>query len=390
MAGERTNYMAISFSIAAAWFASHCGGGFATGNQELNFYSKYGYTAFFLPFISMIIVAWVMRNALIIAKDNKSYEYKSFANALYHPYEKIFSIVFEITIGLLILTAVSTAIAGAGALLNSALAVPYGLAIVGVGAVLLLLTIFGSELVLRALNYKTYFMIVTLLIACFLGVRAGLGRSVEVLANQDAFGQDFWVAVWNMFLYAGFQSCLIAPVISMSQKITTNRQCNHFLFYGIGLNGVFLTIVCIMIVGFTPGILGQTLPVYYITQQLGFSWLKVLYSVILFVALLGTGVSLTFASVARFENVWKGVGVFESLRARRIAICIITMAICVGISTFGLTALVVKGYGFIGYIGLAFVVVPLLTIGTVKIRRAAALRRDQGIRETMAEADTAE
>jgi uncharacterized membrane protein YkvI len=59
---------------------------------------------------------------------------------------------------------------------------------------------------------------------------------------------------------------------------------------------------------------------------------------------------------------------------------LLTIAICVGASTFGLTALVVKGYGSVGYLGLFFVVLPLLTVGTIKIRNAER-RRQQSAAE---------
>jgi len=98
--------------------------------------------------------------------------------------------------------------------------------------------------------------------------------------------------------------------------------------------------------------------------------------------LLGTAVSLIFSTIARFEKVWdKGTGIFESLRARRIAISVITMAICTGISVFGLTNIVVKGYGSVGYLGLVFVIIPQLVIGTVKIKKAAEFRAANGIIE---------
>jgi uncharacterized membrane protein YkvI len=182
-------------------------------------------------------------------------------------------------------------------------------------------------------------------------------------------------------LYVGFQSFGLVPAISVSHKMTTTKECNAFGMFGVLLNGGFLAIMCIMLLGFAPGVLKETLPVYYATNQLGLPWLKIVYSVILFVALIGTAISFVYTSVARFEKAWKGSGVFESLRVRRILISITTMALCTSASIFGLTALVVKGYGSIGYFGLLFVVLPLLTVGTMKINKNVELRKQQGIIE---------
>lgn len=375
------NGISIGFSMAAVWFATHCGGGFATGNQEVNFFVKYGWVALFLPIVAMILLGWAHRNALVLAKDYKTYNYKSYGDALFHPYEKYFSIVFEIGFILLVACGVSTAIAGAGALLKSTMGIPYGVGIVLVGIVLLLLTTYGGDLIIKVLSLKTYFLIVTLLILCVLGLQMGSFRITQVIGAKEAFGTNFLEAVWLMLIYVGFQSFTAMPIISVAHRIKTTQECNWFMFFGSILNGVFLVAICIMLMGFTPDVLKETLPVYYVCTQLGLPWLKVLYSVILFVALLGTAISLVFSAVARFEGVWPAKGVFESLRRRRIAISLITMAICTGISVFGLTNIVVKGYGSVGYIGLFFVLLPELIVGTVKIRNNARKRKEQGIEE---------
>ena len=37
--------LAAGFSVASVWFGTHVGAGFATGNQILNYYVQYGWTA---------------------------------------------------------------------------------------------------------------------------------------------------------------------------------------------------------------------------------------------------------------------------------------------------------------------------------------------------------
>jgi len=368
----------VSFSIAAVWFSTHCGGGFATGNQEVNFYVKYGWFSSFLPILAMIVVAWTYRNALVLAKDHNVHDYKSFANVLYHPYEKILSVIFELCFSANILIAVSTSIAGAGALLQNALGIHYFVGISAIGVVLLGLTIFGAELIIRVLRYKAYFMIVTLLVLAYLGLEAGAFKIEKFVAARETFSTETGDALWKAMLYVGFQAFGLVPAISVSHRITTTKECNCFAMFGILLNGGFLAVMCIMLLGFAPEVLKETLPVYYVTTQLGIPWLKIVYSILLFVALMGTAISFVYTSVARFEKVWtKGTGVFDSLRLRRCIIALVTMVLCTGASTFGLTALVVKGYGSMGYLGLLFVVVPLLTIGTVKIKRNADKRKQQ-------------
>lgn len=377
----KTGSIGTSFAMAGVWFATHCGGGFATGNQEVNFFVKYGWYAAFLPIIAMLLLGWGHRNALVLAKDYKTYDYKSYGDALFHPYEKYFSMVFEFGFIVLIACGVSTSIAGSGALLKNSLGIPYGIGILIVGLILLLLTIFGSDLIIKVLNIKTYFLIVTLFILCVLGLQMGSFHFRQVMVTNETFGKDFGEAVWYMLIYVGFQSFTVLPIISVSHNIKTTKECNLFMLLGTLLNGVFLVMICIMLLGFTPEVLDQTLPVYFVCSQFGLPWLKALYTIILFVALLGTAVSLVFSTVARFEPVWVGRGIFESLWTRRLTISFITLLLCTGISVFGLTNIVVKGYGSVGYIGFFFVLLPEIIIGTIKIKKNAKLRQEQGIAE---------
>lgn len=375
MKQQNSSMIGTAFSMAAVWFATHCGGGFATGNQEVNYFVKFGWASAFLPFIAMIILGWAHRNALVLAKDYQTYNYKSFGDALFHPYEKYFSKVFEFGFIMLVACGVSTAIAGSGSLLTSTLNIPYGIGIVLVGSLLLALTIFGSSLVIKILNLKTYFLIITLLILCALGLNMGAFQFKQVIMTREAFGTNFADAVWTMMIYIGFQSFTVLPIISMAQQIKTTKECNYFMVFGTLLNGIFLALICVMLLGFSPEILTETLPVYYVSSHLGLSWLKVLYSIILLVGLLGTAISLVFSTVARFEPVLTKKNFTDSIRTRRIIISLLVIVSCTGISVFGLTNIVIKGYGSVGYIGLLFVLLPEILIGTVKIRNNARARK---------------
>ena len=38
-----------AFTVASVWFGTHVGGGFASGNQIIQYYSQYGITAAIYP-----------------------------------------------------------------------------------------------------------------------------------------------------------------------------------------------------------------------------------------------------------------------------------------------------------------------------------------------------
>ena len=113
-----------AFSVASVWFGTHVGGGFATGNQAIQYYVQYGWLASFLPMVAMGILALVLKELMTMAITRKMYTYKEVFTELWAPYTKL-EISMEIFNFVIILAAVGGAIAGAASLLTS-YGIPYG------------------------------------------------------------------------------------------------------------------------------------------------------------------------------------------------------------------------------------------------------------------------
>ena len=184
------------------------------------------------------------------------------------------------------------------------------------------------------------------------------------------FGKILWMAV----VYGAFPSVLIASLISVSDTLKTRAQCFRTALFGFFANGLMLLLVCIMLLGFFPAISKENLPVYFVTTQLDQKWLFALYSLILFFALVSTGVGMIFGVVKRFETVWtKGKGIFRGLHFRRMAICGTCLLLSAGISFFGLTKIVAVGYYSLGLFSIFLNIIPLLIIAPIKIRKAGKI-----------------
>lgn len=358
--------------VAAVWFGSHAGGGFATGRQEVNFFVQFGWHSVWIGMLSMLIMGTAVFFGLELARVHNVHDYKSLFKKLYAPLDIVFANLWDLLFLYATLLGVAVAIAGASDLLRRALHVPYGIAVISIGSILLVFTIFGAGLVRNASTVMSAFIIGSLLIVTILGIKMGsanLGKVVQEKTVTVGFGKILWMAL----LYGAFQSVLIAPIVSVSETLKTRK--NNFLaaLFGFLVNGTMLTLVCIMLLSFFPAVNSENLPVYFVTGQLGHRWLFVLYSSILFFALISTGVGLIFAVVKRFETVWtKETWIFKTLRIKRVFICLACLLVSAGISLFGLTAIVAKGYGSLGLIAVFLNIIPLLFIAPVKIRKARA------------------
>ena len=326
--------------------------------------------------LAMLIMGAAIFFGLELARLHKTHDYKSFFKKLYSPYEIVFANLWDLLYLYATLLGTAVAIAGASDLVRQSLHIPYGIAVIIIGGIILLFTIFGAGLVRSASTAMAAFIVVALLIVTFLGIKMGaanLGNVVSQKITTAGFGKILWMAL----LYGAFQSVLIAPIVSVSDPLKTRKNTFMAAFYGFLINGAMLTLVCIMLLSFYPAVVKENLPVYFVTTQLGHNWLYALYSLILFFALISTGVGLIFGAVKRFEAAWtKENRIFKNVRIKRITICVTCLLISAGISLFGLTAIVAKGYGSLGYGAIFLNIIPLLFIAPIKIRKAKAARSE--------------
>lgn len=360
--------------VAAVWFGSHAGAGFATGRQEVEFFVQFGWHSIWIGLFSMLIMGIAIYQGLEFARIHRIYDYKSLFHKLYAPYNKVLPTLWDFLYIYATLLGAGVAIAGASQLIYQTLHVPYGLSVVLVGLMLLLFTIFGSSLVRYASTAMAVFIISAILIVTFLGIKSGLSNIGKIITEKP-MTTGFGNILWQALLYGAFQSVLIAPIVSVSELLSDRKKCFRAALYGFIVNGSMLVLVCIMLLGFFPAIIKESLPVFFVTTKLGHSWLYVLYCFILFFALISTGVGLIYGVIKRFETFWiRDFGLFKHVMVKRITIGMSCMLIASGISLFGLTAIVAVGYGSLGYAAIFLNIIPLLFIAPLKIRRQRKIK----------------
>ncbi|MCK4760743.1 MAG: hypothetical protein KAW12_00990, partial [Candidatus Aminicenantes bacterium] len=377
--GKKLIAVPAALGVAAVWFGSHAGAGFATGRQEVEYFVQFGWHAVWIGLFSMSILGFAIYNGLEFARLHKTYDYRSFFKKLYAPPQKLQSVPY---LGLVLPTlwellylyaailATGGVIAGASKLLNETLDIPYVIGVILIGGLLLVFTIFGAGLVRGASVFMAAFIILALIIVTGLGIKLGaanLGKVVAERTTRAGFPKILYMAL----LYGAFQSVLLAPIVSVSESLKSRKDTFLAAFSGFLVNGAMLVLVCIMLLSFFPVVIHKVLAVRYVTAQLGYNWLNVLYSLILFFAFISTGVGLIFGVVKRFETTWtKDSGFFKGMRRKRIAICLTCLLVSGGISLFGLTAIVAKGYGSLGLFSIFLTIIPLLFIAPFKNRKA--------------------
>jgi uncharacterized membrane protein YkvI len=401
---------AAAFTVASVWFGTHVGGGFASGNQVIQYYSNYGYSSVIFPILSMGLLAIVMYIMMKFARLSGFNNYKDTYCALYpKPWMEIFFEIFYIVI---VLAAMASAVAGAGEVLANFIGVSY----VGSGkvimnlvivAILIVLTIFGVKLVRAASTVLSVAIIVITALLVLFGLTADYDSIASQLTAQynvqfADYTSDVGNAIWKgILVYAAFQCVSIPPMIAaahdMSLKGIKRANILGWLMNGLALaaSGWMLTKWYPLLASLqnagkeflaaNPSATAATDPIVAYATALGIpnqtvlnligvEWLLVAFSVLLFCAFVSTCVTLVYTMIQRFEGKFFP-NTIKSDKIRGIFVAAIAIAVCFAISLLGLTDIVKYAYGYDGYYAIVVIVIPAFVYGIPKIKKLEAAKK---------------
>lgn len=363
---------ALAFSVGSVLFSAHAGGGFATGNQANTYYVGLGWLGPISAVIAMLLLTLTMREAMIMYNSRGLKSHKELFETLYHPLDKCY-VLFEVFFYIMVLMAVAAAISGAASALNQYFGLNYYIGIVIVGALVLLLTIFGADLVRKVSTYMGIAILVTAITIYTIGIFKSKTLFTVMSADFSAVGfKNIPKAILNAFTYAGFQCVTLPMMIACGTPLKGKKNCSKSMWISFVMNSVALVLSVFMLMswkGYYSSVEGgSTIPTLTVCTEMGMKWLTVIYGICLLLCLISTGVTTTFGFVARFEN----HKVFKKIKSQRVRSAVVSAFIIIlsmTISLVGLTNIIKYGYGYCGYLAIAIVVVPFLTVGVYKNRK---------------------
>lgn len=354
------------FGVASVWFGTHVGSGFATGTQGLTFFAQYGWTALIMPALSMLIVVGIHYIGMNAAIYNNCTVGRQWANWLFHPYDRVFGKVFECIAFLTGVLAVAACLAGAGTLLNGMLGLPYMLGVILVGAVLVVVAMYGYKVISAVSGVLAILMIVFLLIIFGMGMSHNAENLGTILSNRVMFdGQSVGGAFFKMIMYACFQATTVSSMVAVNGSYRTSWDIKRYAIIGFIMNAVMLTLSCLTVLSGMPATANE-LPILTVCKSLETPWLTLVYQVILLLAFLSTGVTVTFGLTKRYAMLLPKK-IDEKKRKLGCAIAFIIVNILV--AQLGLLPIINKGYTYMGFISMVMYVIPSFTVGVWKLRR---------------------
>lgn len=339
------------------------GGGYATGRELAEFFLPSGpWGGLAAMLLAMAIWSVICAATFAFAQATRAYDYRSFFSQLLGPAWPIFEGVYVLFV-ILILSVFGAA---AGAIGAATLGVPPLIGTLSLAGAIALVVAFGNASVERLFKY------VTVLLYGVYAVFVVLALSKFGHLATANFARATPMAGWATggFTYASYNIVGAVVILPVARHLTSRRDAvvAGILAGPLAMLPALLFFICM--IAFYPAIAAEVLPSDFMLKRLDAPVFHILFQVMIFCALLESGTGSVHAINERVAAVWRRRrGVDLSHRARAlIAAALLTGCIFVA-ERFGLVTLIGKGYPILAYALLAIYIVPLMTIGIVRLLR---------------------
>ncbi|RXZ64223.1 YkvI family membrane protein [Pelagerythrobacter rhizovicinus] len=340
------------------------GGGYATGRELAEYFvpaGPWGGLAGML--LATLIWSVVAALTFALARAMNAYDYRSFFKGLLGPGWVLFEAAYLIFV-VLILAVFGAA---AGAIGAATFGWPELAGSILLAAAILVTTVFGTAGVERLFKYAS--MLIYAVYALFI--------AFALTSFGDLIGQGFaaapppsgdWMA--GGLTYASYNIVGAVVILPVLRHLTSRRDA---LIAGVVAGPLTMLpaiLFFVAMMAFYPAIGNETLPSDFLLRQMEVPGFHVLFQVMIFTALLESGVGAIHAVNERIGGALESRGHAAPGPALRALIGAAILAGCMFIAArVGLVDLIASGYRFLAWLFLAVFVVPLLGIGTYRLLR---------------------
>ena len=364
-----------SVQIALAYMSVVIGGGFASGNEVLQFFPGYGLAGIAGSVVAAVLFAFL---GMQIARISSVMQAGSHKQVLYILFGEKAGLVVDIILSFFLYGVGVVMLAGAG----STLAQQFGLAPL-VGSTLMTVLVIGT----LCLNVKgiinlisavmPFLLIMVLAITVYsiynsTGSSAELAQAAEEVAIINFLGAD--VPNWALsgLLYASFNIAVGFPMLAVIGGLTKSPKAAAVggVAGGLGL-GFLIIVLNIGMYANLDRLVGIEIPTLLLAQEIH-PWLAVLMALSLICMIYSTAVGMFFAFSARFAT--PATTRFKMLSA-------IFAVIGLALSQVGFTKLVGTVYPMLGVVGLILIIAIAMSWIRTRNRTAEELAADARLQQ---------
>lgn len=342
-------------------------GGYGTGRELAEFFLTQGPVG---GLLAMTLVSTTLWSAVCVvtfdfARTFRAFDYRSFFKKLLGPGW----LAFEVCYVLLLLIVLAVIAAAAGTILNEMFGLPYYTGVVGVMAAVGALVFYGSDLVEKFLagwSFLLYGVYLVFFLWCF----SAFGDQISAaLATGEV--REGWVM--GGVRYAAYNLGIIPAILFVTRHARSRRDS---VVSGLLAGPIAILpglLFYLAMVGQYPAILDRPVPANALLEVLGSRGFQIVFQVVLFGTLIETGTGLIHAVNERISGVFRERG-SELPSAARTGVALGLLLLGAGLARFGIIDLIARGYGTLTWAFLIVFVIPILTLGVVKVVRATPTR----------------
>lgn len=337
------------------------GGGYATGRELVEFFLSKGPLGGLLGmFLAMSLWSLVLAVSFELARITRSYDYLSFFRQLLGRGW----ILFEIPFIALMLVSLAVLGSASGTMLTNHFDVPGYTGTLLLALVIGILTFYGTGLIEKVfaswsiILYMAYSGLFVLCVITFGDlIRSGLSNTQ---VDHDWFRGGF--------SYAGINIAAIPAILFSLRHLGNRREAISAGLIAGPLAMIPALLFYLLLAGYYPDILPETLPLAYILNQLNSPYFGYLFQIIILGTFIETGTALIHSLNERLAVMFKLDDIGSVALWWRPAIALAALIISVFLATeIGLVRLIAEGFGTLTYAFLLVFVLPVMTIGLWKI-----------------------
>lgn len=341
------------------------GGGYGTGAEMAEYFGVNGVMGGLLTCL-VVIVVWGIICAVTyeFARLFRVFDYHSLTNALLGKASVLYEIVY-IAACLMVLGVV---VATSGNIFESIFGMNRWIGSFILAILICVFIIGGTKVVENVFAYWSYALYIVYGIF-FIVVFSKFGS--QIMANVSVGEvKPTWFS--NGVSYASYNLGIVAALLySLGDCKDRKEAITSGLMSGV-IAVVPAALLFLALSGFYPEFLGLEVPVNLLFEKINMPWLYYAFEIVLFGTLIETGMGFIKAVVDRIEvTAEKKSGTVPNWMTPVVAIGM--MIIGLAISKFGITAIILKGYGSLPLAYTITLIIPLFTIGIYKI-----IKHDKG------------
>lgn len=355
-------------ACALTYFGMTVNAAFISGGTAYSYYASYGWCGVFFPLLTMALVVFMIWQAMNAAANRGCRSARQWADWAFHPYEKFFGPIFDVVTLLGFCLSLATGISGMGTLLNEWLGLNYAAVCVLYTAVVVLIALTNAGIVSKVSGVVSALLVVCMLVIYPQIILHNADTLAGYVAGQVMFGDHtLGGALWRSLVLFGFQGMSIGGMMALRRSggFSTRRDAKWIMIIGGTITTFFLLLTVLVVLGSLPGS-ASSMPILTAIGLAGKPALLTIYQVGMLLALATSNGPGLYGMAGRWAMAFKRP-VNEKLRILISSIVIVTIAYF--ISTFGLTAIISKGWAYMGTIGIFLYGIPVFTSGLVKTIR---------------------